>query len=78
MGRRNPGMALRLSRTSAGVPQWQLARALGIAGSRLSRIESGQTRISPEAMALYHEVLERLTGAEKAESERLGDAKGGG
>jgi len=49
--RQSIGEAIRRLRCCRGLEQWQLAYAVGVSPSMMSRYERGRLRIPPDAMA---------------------------
>jgi len=54
------GMELKLLRISKRVLQWDLAKKVGISPAKLSLIENGRRRVTPELAKLLVEGIEEL------------------
>ena len=51
---------LKVARVGAGIPQWLVAKHMGISKATLSNWENGRAEIPPETERLYFQVLKKL------------------
>ena len=50
--------SLKLLRVYKGMPQWEMAKKMGVVNSLISEMEKGRRKISPSRIEKYSEILE--------------------
>ena len=58
------GLDFKLARVRAGVKQYEMAAALGICQTRLSAIENGRSKLTPEVEIRLRQILAELADPE--------------
>ena len=54
------GVEIKIARIRAGLRQYEVATSVGILPNRLSEIEAGRRRPSPELLELIHQVIKGM------------------